>query len=86
MDTLRPEKQFVIRRFPLYRGYFICTAIYLNPQKQSVIERFPLLGEFVIRGQSLVLQLKLQQDEYNHRVSFQGNDQTARDRTKTHAL
>ena len=49
-DTLGPEKQFVIQRFPLLRGYFICTAIYQVPQKQSVIERFPLLGEFVIRG------------------------------------
>ena len=50
IDTLGTEKQFVIQRFPLFRGCFICTAIYLDPQKQSVIERFSLLGEFVIRG------------------------------------
>ena len=31
MDTLRTEKQFVIQRFPLFRGYFIDIAIYLNP-------------------------------------------------------
>ena len=52
-DTLGPEKRFVIQRFPLFRGYFICTAIYLDPQKQSVIERFPLLGEFVMRGSTV---------------------------------
>ena len=49
-DTLGPEKQFVIQKFPLFRRYLICTAIYLVPQKQSVIERFPLVGEFVKRG------------------------------------
>ena len=43
-DTSGPEKQVVIQRFPLFRGYFICTAIFLVPQKQSVIERFLLLG------------------------------------------
>ena len=47
-DTLGPEKQFVIERFPLLRGYFMCTAICLDPRKPSVIERFSLLGEFVI--------------------------------------
>ena len=41
-DTLGPEKQFFIWRFPLFRGYFTCVTIYLDPQKQSVIERFPL--------------------------------------------
>ena len=58
-DTLRPEKQFVIQRFPLFRGYFICTAIYQDPQKQSVIERFPLLGEFVVRGSTVSLSLSM---------------------------
>ena len=43
-DTLGPEKQFVIQRFPLFRGYLISIAISLDPQKQSVIERFLLLG------------------------------------------
>ena len=52
-DTLGPEKQFVIQRFPLFRGYLACTAIYLDPQKQSVIERFPLLGEFIKRGSTV---------------------------------
>ena len=54
-DTLGPKKKFAVQRFPLFRGYFLCTAIYLVPQKQSVIERFPLLGEFVIRGSSVIL-------------------------------
>ena len=49
MDTLGTEKQFIVQRFPLFRGYLICTAIYLVPQKLSVIERFSLLGEFVIQ-------------------------------------
>jgi hypothetical protein len=57
-DTLGPEKQFVVQRFPLFRGYFICIAIYLDPQKQSVIERFPLLGEFVIRGSTVYIILQ----------------------------
>ena len=48
--TLGPEKQFVVQRFPLFRGYFVCTAIYLDTRKQFVIERFQLLGEFVIRS------------------------------------
>ena len=48
-DTLGAEKQFVIQRFPLFRGCFICIAVYLDPQKWSAIERFSLLGEFVIR-------------------------------------
>ena len=52
MGTLETEKQFVIRRFSLFRDYFICIAIYLDPQKQSVIERFLLLGEFVVRDSS----------------------------------
>ena len=47
-DTLGTEKQFVIQRFPLFRGYFTRTAIYLDPQKQSAIERFSLLGELLI--------------------------------------
>ena len=47
--TLGTEKQFVVQRFPLFRGYFTQTAIYLDQQKQSVMERFSLLGEFVIR-------------------------------------
>ena len=55
MDTLGPEKQFAIQRFPLFRGYFVCIAIYLVPQKQSVIERFLLLGEFVVRGLTVVI-------------------------------
>ena len=46
-DTLGTEKQSVIQRFLLFRGYLTCTVIYLVPQKQSVIERFSLLGEFV---------------------------------------
>ena len=29
-------------------------AIYLDPQKQSVIERFSLLGEFVMRGSTVL--------------------------------
>ena len=53
-DTLGTEKQFVIQRFPLFRGCFIYMAIHSDPQKQSVIERFPLLGEFVIRGSSVI--------------------------------
>ena len=53
MDTLGTKKQFVVQRFPLFRGYFVCTAIYLVPQKQSVIERFSLLGEFVKRGSTV---------------------------------
>ena len=53
MDTLGHEKQFVVQRFPLFRGCFICTTFYADPQKQSVIERFPLLGEF-IAGDSVV--------------------------------
>ena len=31
-DTLGPEKQFVIQKFPLFKGYFICTIIYPDPQ------------------------------------------------------
>ena len=54
MDTLGPEKWFVIQRFPLFRGYLICIAIYLDPRKQSVMERFPLLREFVVRGSSCI--------------------------------
>ena len=54
-DTLGTEKQFVIQRFPLFRGYFIRPAIYLVPQKQSVIERFSLLGEFVKRGSAVLI-------------------------------
>ena len=50
MDTLGPEKQFVVQRFPLFRGCFTCVTIYLVPQQQSVIERFPLLRELVVRG------------------------------------
>ena len=53
-DTLGPEKQVAIQRFPLFRSYFICIAIYLDPQKQSVIERFSLLGEFVISSSTVV--------------------------------
>ena len=53
MDTLGTEKQSVIQRFPLFRGYLICTVIYLILQKQSVIERFSLLGEFVKRGSNV---------------------------------
>ena len=49
-DTLGTEKQSVTQRFPVFRGYFICTVIYLVSQKQYVIERFSLLGEFVKRG------------------------------------
>ena len=52
-DTLGPEKQLVVQRFPLFRGYFIHIAIYLDPQKQSVIESFSLLGEFVMRGSTV---------------------------------
>ena len=52
-DTLGTEKQFAIQKFPLFRGYFICIAMYLDPQKQSVIERFSLLGEFVNRGSTV---------------------------------
>ena len=55
MDTLGPEKQFVIQRFPLFRGYFICIAICLDPRKQSAIERFLLLGEFVTRGATVLV-------------------------------
>ena len=29
-DILEPEKQFVILRLPLFRGYFICIIICLN--------------------------------------------------------
>ena len=54
MDTLGPEKQFVIERFPLLKAYFMCTAICLDPRKPSVIERFSLLGEFVIRGSTVL--------------------------------
>ena len=46
-DTLGSEVQYVMQRFPLFRG-FLMHIICLDPQKQSVIERFPLLGEFVI--------------------------------------
>ena len=46
-DTLGPGKQFVIQRFPLFRGYFIYIAIYLVSQTWSVMERFPLLGELM---------------------------------------
>ena len=52
-DTLGTKKQFIIQRFPLFRGYLICTAISLVPQKQSVIERFSLFGEFVKRGSTV---------------------------------
>ena len=52
-DTLGPEKQFAIQRFPLFRGCFTYRAIYLVPPKQFVIERFLLLGEFVIRGSTV---------------------------------
>ena len=52
-DALGTEKQFVIQRFPLFRGYFTHITTYLDPQGQSVIERFPLFGEFVIRGSSV---------------------------------
>ena len=52
-DTLETKKQFAIQRFPLFRGYLICTAIHLVPQKQSVVERFPLLGELDIRGSAV---------------------------------
>ena len=52
-DTLGTEKQFVIKRFPLFRGCFIYMAIHSDPQEQFVIERFPLLGEFVIRGSTV---------------------------------
>ena len=48
-DTLEIEKQFVIERFPLFRGCFMYMAIHSGPQVQFVIERFPLLGEFVMR-------------------------------------
>ena len=54
-DTLGPEKQFVIQRFPLFRGYYICIAIHLDPQKQSVMERFSQLGEFVMSGSTVAL-------------------------------
>ena len=30
-DTLGPEEQFVVQRFPLLRSYFIYTIIYLDP-------------------------------------------------------
>ena len=53
-DTLGTEKQFAVQRFPLFRGYFIHIAIYLDPEKQSVIERFSLLVEFVIRGSTVM--------------------------------
>ena len=53
MDTLGPEKQFVIKRFSQFRGCFTYRAIYLVPPKQFVIERFLLLGEFVIRGSTV---------------------------------
>ena len=53
MDNLGTAKQFVIQRFPLFRGQFTGIVIYLDPQKQSVIERFPLLGEFGIRGSTV---------------------------------
>ena len=49
MDTWGTDKQFVIQRFPLFRGCFIYKTIHSDPQEQSVIERFPLLGEFAIR-------------------------------------
>ena len=58
-DTLGTKKEFIvhseyiIQRFPLFRGYLICTAIYLVPPKQSVIERFSLLREFVKRGSTV---------------------------------
>ena len=39
-DTLGTKKQFVVQRFPLFRGYLICTAIYLVPQKQFVKRGF----------------------------------------------
>ena len=65
-DTLEPEKQFVILRFPLIRGYFICIAIYQDPQKQSVIERFPLLGELVKRGSTVYI---VQPDARNETVT-----------------
>ena len=31
-DTLGPDEQFAIQRFPLFRGYFTCATIYLVPQ------------------------------------------------------
>jgi hypothetical protein len=50
-DTLGPENQFAVQRFPLFRGYFMCIAIYLDPYEQSAtVCQTPLLGEFVIRG------------------------------------
>ena len=53
-DTLGTVKQFIMRRCPLFRGNFMHIAIHLDPQKQSVVERFLLLGEFVIRGSTVV--------------------------------
>ena len=55
MDTLGTEKQFVVQRFPLFRGCFIYMVIHWDPQEQSVIERFPLLGEFVKRGSTVYI-------------------------------
>jgi hypothetical protein len=52
---LGPEQQLVALKFPPFRDYSICIAIYLDPQKQSVIERFLLLGEFVIRGSAVLV-------------------------------
>jgi hypothetical protein len=55
MDTLGPEKQFVVQRFPLVRGYSIlCIAIYLDPQKQSVIEKFPLYPYTIAHKNQLI--------------------------------
>ena len=54
-DTLGPENQFVMQRFPLFREvYFVCLAICLDPQKQSVIERFLLPGVSVTRDSTVL--------------------------------
>ena len=55
MDTLGPEKQFVIRTkvSTTQRLFYMHSCLVL--QKQSVIERFSLLREFVIRGSTVYL-------------------------------
>ena len=64
-DTLGPEKQFAVQRFPQFRGCFTYRAIYLVPPKQFVIERFLLLGEFVIRGSTVYDVRSIDSDNIN---------------------
>ena len=36
-DTLGTEKQFVMKRFPIFRGYFICSTIYIWTHESSLL-------------------------------------------------